>query len=208
MPGCPYFIANTFIHLFGGLFLTALSAEHPLTTDIGKKPFSHVAIFIITLGCLFGMYSLDVGIPKYIVFGIFCLLLGQNLTGFEQLLERKGVLNSVLLQTAGVFITMALVGLVDSQNMLEWGNYLFAALIGLLITMIVSAFLYEGENKNTVSMWISRAVVILFALYTAFDVEILKENAKLCKGNPDYVKESINLYLDAINLFTGIGGSK
>jgi FtsH-binding integral membrane protein len=48
---------------------------------------------------------------------------------------------------------------------------------------------------------------VLFTIYIAFDVEILKENAAACNGNPDYVNESVNLYLDIVNLFTGLSNA-
>jgi len=49
--------------------------------------------------------------------------------------------------------------------------------------------------------WIGAA---LFAAYTAYDTQRMKEDAK-SKNTPDYVKSSLSLYLDFLNLFQNIG---
>jgi FtsH-binding integral membrane protein len=103
---------------------------------------------------------------------------------------------------------MTAIGLIDKGNMLDWGVYLSAGLIGLIFATIITSLMTQDKKEaNTINLWISRLVVVLFTLYIGFDVEVLKVNAKLCKSNPDYVNESLNLYLDIVNLFSGIAGS-
>lgn len=208
MPGCPYFIGNTFVHLFAGLLLTALSAENPVAGDLSKKPLTHILFLIVLLVLLFSVLSVPVGPLKYALFAFLCVLLGQNLTGLEQRLKQKQLLSSVLFYTGTVFVTMVGLGLYDSQNMLGWGIYLSFALVALLVAMLFSALFIENpEERTSINMWISRLIVLLFTFFIAFDVEVLKENAKACKGEPDYINESMGLYLDIINLFTGFGSS-
>ena len=208
MPGCPYFIGNTFIHLFTGLILTALSAENPVAGNLSQKPLTHILFLLVLLVLLFIVMSVPVGPIKYALFVLLCLLLGQNLTGLEQRLKQKQLLSSVLFYTGAVFVTMVGLGLYDSQNLLGWGVYLSFALVALLVAMLFSALFIENpEERTSINMWISRLVVLLFTFYIAFDVEVLKENAKTCKGDPDYINESMALYLDILNLFTGVGSS-
>jgi FtsH-binding integral membrane protein len=103
---------------------------------------------------------------------------------------------------------MTVIGIVDNQNLLAWENYLYACLVVLIIASLISGFFPSKEQKNAgYNVWLSRFAVVLFALFVGFDVEVLKENAKRCK-NPDYVNESVNLYLDIINLFNGFAGSE
>ena len=208
MPGCPYFIGNTFIHLFAGLLLTGLSAENPVAGDLSQKPLTHILFLIVLLALLFITMSVSVGPLKYALFVALCFLLGQNLSGLEQRLKQKQVLSSVLFYTGAVFVTMVGLGLYDSQNMLGWGLYLSFALVALLIAMLFSALFIENpEERSSINMWLSRFSVLLFTFFIAFDVEVLKENAKACKGEPDYINESMGLYLDILNLFTGFGSS-
>ena len=207
MPGSPNFIRNTFLHLLGGLLTTALSAENPIFGDINKKPMTQFVMIIVLLGSLFLVNVTPIGLPKYALYAVMCILLGQNLTALEQRLSVQGTLQWHIFITAGIFIIMAGIGAFDSQNLLEWETYLGLTLGTLLISMICSALFFEGDKRNTTSLWINRVAAVLFAMYIGFDVEVLKANAKL-GGTPDYIKESIALYLDVINLFTGISNSE
>jgi len=208
MPGCPYFIANTFAHLLGGLFITGISTENPLVKKIEKKPLTHLALVIFTFFLLFALLYTESGPFKYLLFALFSAALGQTLTGFTKRLKQENLLSNTLIIMGTIFVCMTGIGLIDKGNMLDWSVYLNAALFGLIIAMVVTSITTKTKkDADIVHLWISRLVVILFTLYIGFDVQILKENAKLCKSNPDYVNESLNVYLDIINLFTGVGGS-
>ena len=208
MPGCPYFLANTFLHIFSGIVLTGLSAENPVLGDLSKKPLTHLLFFLFTFGLVLIVSGLPVGSVKYLLFGLLCFALGQNVSGLEQRLKQKGLLTSVLLYTGVVFGTVMTIALLDPQNMLSWQFYLTTALLALVCALVFSAlFIEDPSTKNTISQWLARFTVVLFTLFIGFDVQVLKENAKLCAGNPDYVGESLALYLDVLNLFTGIGES-
>lgn len=170
---------------------------------------THLAFIIVMLVLLFIIMATEIGPLKYVLFVILCYVIGQTLVALAARLRQKGLLGPTLLNVGGVFATMAVIGLVDNQNMLSWGVYLSAGLIVLLITSLCSAlFLTDKKQKSSAYVWISRAVMVLFTLYIGFDIQILKENALLCDGNPDYINESLNLYLDIVNLFTGAGGAE
>ena len=208
MPGCPYFIANTFAHLLGGLLVTGISTENPLVDKIEKKPLTHLALVLFSFFLLFALLFTESGPFKYVLFALFSASLGQTLTGFTKRLKQENLLSNTLIIVGTIFVCMTGIGLLDKGNMLDWEVYLSAALFGLIIAMVVTSMTTKTKkDADIVHLWISRLVVILFTLYIGFDVEVLKVNARLCKSNPDYVNESINVYLDILNLFTGVGGS-
>jgi len=208
MPGCPYFIANTFAHLLGGLLVTGISTENPLVPGIEKKPLTHLALVLFSFFLLFALLFTESGPFKYVLFAIFCGTLGQTLTGFTKRLKQENLLSNTLIIVGTIFVCMTGIGLLDKGNMLDWGVYLSAALFGLIIAMVVTSMTTKTKkDADIVHLWISRLIVVLFTLYIGFDVEVLKVNARLCKSNPDYVNESLNIYLDILNLFTGAGGS-
>jgi len=208
MVGCEYFIAKTFAHLLGGLVVTGVSAENPVLSNIENKPLTNLLSFFVSLLFLYLTLNAEPGIYKYIIFSIFCVLLGQGLIGGVKRLNMKGELYEVIFNVALVFSTMTLIGIVDNQNLLAWENYLYACLGVLIVSSIISGFFPSKEQKSAgYNVWLSRFMVVLFALFIGFDVEVLKANAKRCK-NPDYVNESVNLYLDIINLFNGFAGSE
>jgi len=119
----------------------------------------------------------------------------------------KGQLNEILFDVALIFVSMTLIGFFDNQNLISWQNYLFGMLFILILSFIASALFSRKKEKNMTHIWLSRLFVVLFAIFIAFDIEILKENAKICKS-PDYINESLNLYLDIVNLFSGLGSSE
>jgi len=209
MPGCPYFIANTFGHLLGGLLVTGISTENPVVESIEKKPLTHLTLILLTFFLIFALLYSDVGPFKYGLFVLFCLVMGQVLTGFTKRLKQENLLSSTLIIVGTIFVCMSGIGLLDKNNMLDWGVYLSAALFGLIVAMVVTTFTTKTkEDADIANLWISRFVVLLFTLYLGFDVQVLKVNSFLCKSNPDYVNESLNIYLDILNLFTGAGGSQ
>lgn len=205
MPGCPYFLANTFAHLLGGVLFTGISSENPIINDLDKKPMSHVAIFIFALILLLALSSTEVGPFKYLLAIIFCFSLGQSLSGLVKRLATENLLSNTLIIVGTIFSSMVAIGLLDKGNMLSWGIYLSAGLFGLIIASIGTSFMTQDKKTaETTHLWITRLIVVLFTIYIGFDVQVLKEHAKLCKSNPDYINESVNIYLDIVNLFSGV----
>jgi FtsH-binding integral membrane protein len=208
MPGCPYFIANTFAHLLGGLFVTGISTENPLITDMENKPMTHLAILLALFVNVYAVLAVEPGPIKYALFASMGVIIGQALNGFANRLKQKGLLTEVLISTAMIFFTMTAIGIFDDQNLLSWGIYLWGALSVLLIATLFTVVMAKDEKERSDwKIWLGRLTVVLFTIYIAFDVEILKENAAACNGNPDYVNESVNLYLDIVNLFTGLSNA-
>jgi FtsH-binding integral membrane protein len=120
-------------------------------------------------------------------------------------LKQKDLLAQTLVGTLGVFAAMSAVGFYDNQNLLGFGPYLLAALVGLLIARLV-AFLMTPDSvaaktTNTAFSWIT---AILFSAFTAYDTQRLKEEARSTKS-PDYINSSLGLYLDFLNLFQAVG---
>jgi len=208
MPGCPYFIANTFAHLLGGLLITGISSENPLVANMATKPMTQLAFIMILFINLFALIATEPGPLKYLLYGSLGVVVGQTMSGLAARLEQHGVLSEVLTTTGLIFFTMATIGIIDNQNMLGWSTYLFAALFVLLLAMLYNVFMTKTDKeRNDWRVWLARATVGLFALYVVFDVEVLKANAATCRGDPDYVGESVNLYLDLVNLVSGVGNA-
>jgi FtsH-binding integral membrane protein len=105
---------------------------------------------------------------------------------------------------------MTAVGFYDKQNLLGFGPYLLFGLLGLIIAEIVLMFVNESKFVFDLVRFFG---VAIFSVLTAYDVQILKQNAKFCKAlknagrDPDYPKESLGIFLDLVNLFSYIGDS-
>jgi len=238
MPGCPYFIANTFAHLLGGLFVTGISTENPLF-QLENKPMTHLAIILILFAVTYAVLAVEPGPTKYGLYALLSIIMGQVINGFAERLAYKGHLSNALWTVAAVFTAMSVLGLLDPENSLAWGIYLWGGLTALLVVSLIGTFFSgsdddngkdkkdkdkkdkgkgkdkdkkgdKGKDKdkdsgnNTWTVWIGRLIILLFTLYVGFDIQILKINAEACKDSPDYINESINLYVDILNIFTGL----
>ncbi|CAH1849977.1 Bax inhibitor-1/YccA family protein [Convivina praedatoris] len=105
--------------------------------------------------------------------------------------------------TAAVFASMAAYGYLTNRSLNSLGSILFGALIGLIIASLANIFFVS----NTLSLIISAVSVIVFAIYTAYDNNRLKDLyvQMAGEGQTDMTGLAVNgalmLYLDFINMF-------
>lgn len=181
----------TYLHLTGALALTAVSSEYPITIS----PVAMIIEFLAIIVLIFLIIPARPGPYKYFLFAAFAILIGQTLAPLVDKYQAKGTLREVLVSVAGIFLAMTAVGFLDNQNILGFGPYLFAALLGLVIARVILIFTDpKTSNANTLLNWFATA---LFAIYVAYDTQLLKEKQR----NKDYVNSSMGLFLDIINLF-------
>lgn len=197
-----YFIPIIYLHLLAGTGATFASSQFPMGNGLAYK----IGVVVLSFVALFALFALSPGPLKYLVAALFCALLGQTMTAFVENLEHRDLLGKSLIGTLGVFGAMSAIGFYDNQNLLGMGPYLLAALIGLLITRIGADLLLPPSSVKSTTLnkalsWIGAA---LFAAYTAYDTQRMKEDAK-AKKSPDYIDSSLGLYLDFLNLFQNIG---
>ncbi len=214
---CPYFIAKTFAHITGGLMITGLSARYPvaytwLQTKLQSIPVLASLLWLAaTLLITFVLVGLPANSPfKYALAILFALVLGQISGQLVKDLDETNRLADVVLLTTGVFLGMVGIGTADRQNLLGFGPYLLGGLVGLIVTQLVLMVVRAVRGITTqqaglVGDVLSMLGIGLFAAFTAYDTQVLKEKARLCTGNPDYVDASLGLFLDFLNLFTNFG---
>lgn len=101
---------------------------------------------------------------------------------------------------AGTFGAMSIYGYFTTQDLTKWGNFLFYALIGLIIASLVNIF----THSTTLDWIISIAGVLIFVGLTAWDTQQIKQIAEYTPtdrvGHLATVG-ALRLYLDFINLF-------
>jgi FtsH-binding integral membrane protein len=197
------FIGITYLHLLAGLGVTAVSAVNP----VYKSNIALIIEAVLSIALLLIVLILPPGPLKYIVFVAFSFVLGQMLSNYVKDLQDKNILIDVLATVAGIFLAMTAVGFYDNQNILGFGVYLFAALIGLVIARLAILVGVVGgaptKALSSVNYALSWFGTILFTVYVAYDTQRLKEDARMKKK--DYINSSLGLFLDAINLFRNVG---
>jgi FtsH-binding integral membrane protein len=173
---------------------------------------SRLVQFLGNLAILFGLmngvfWTAPGGIPKYAFFVAFAFWVGQLIKPYIAELKDESALTQTLIMTTGVFVGMMALGFYDSMNLLGFGPYLVAGLIGFIIARVAVHALGTPEEKAKGVPWLNTIGVALFAVFTAYDIQVLRVFAKRCKTlkkakiEPDYPAQSLNLYLDFINIF-------
>ncbi len=218
MVGCKNYLANTFLHLAGGVGAAAAMSRIPAAeaalNAMGNSGGAKLGLFlgyiVITIGLVIALRNVPVGgITQYSLALVLVFFISQLVKPMLDRLDQKDKLAHVFVLTTGVFAGMAALALFGPLNFLGFGMFLFAGLIGMILAEVVwmilemSGVVAESTAKtgNKVFSWLG---VALFALYTAYDTQSIKRRAALCKGQGDYVNESLSLFLDFLNLFTNI----
>jgi FtsH-binding integral membrane protein len=131
----------------------------------------------------------------------FAVLIGQTMSSVVDDLQSRNMLRTVLASVAGIFLAMTAVAFYDKNSFIGLGGYLFAALIGLILARIALMFVSNPEDLargNNILAWVG---TVLFSVYVAYDTQALKYTSK---KNPDYVNNSLGLFLDIVNLFNSV----
>ncbi|MBB1124357.1 Bax inhibitor-1 family protein [Limosilactobacillus albertensis] len=108
---------------------------------------------------------------------------------------------TAFVSSAGVFLTMAIIGTFSHRDFTRMGSYASAALIGLIIALLVNFFV----QSPMISYILSIIAVIIFTALTAWDAQRMKNIYLECgdqvSSNGLAVLGALQLYLDFINLF-------
>lgn len=190
-----------------GLLVTAitsylmLSSEAVMNIFLGSKVLFFGA-FILELGLVFYLSAriekLSTGTAA-VLFYLYSMLNGITLTPIFLMYTQTSIATTFAL-TAGTFGAMTIFGYVTRQDLSKIGSYLFMALIGLILCIIVNLFLHN----SVLDMLISCAGVLIFVGLTAWDTQAIKRMA--AEADPTMMNKvatwgALSLYLDFINLF-------
>ena len=133
---------------------------------------------------------------------IFAALMGISLSTIFIVYTKQNIVETFL-TTALTFGCMSLYGYTTKKDLTSLGSFLFMGVCGLLIASLINLF----ARSSSINYMISCCGVIIFTLYTAYDLQKLKELHNYIGSSQD-IKERIavigalELYLDFINIFT------
>jgi FtsH-binding integral membrane protein len=195
-----------------GLALTAVVAyftanSRTLVGVMVSSPLVVWGIFflqLILVSSLAGaIFRLSVG-TAIAVFLVYAALNGFTLS-LLVLHYGFGTLAPAFVTTAVLFAVMTVVAIATPLDLTRIGTYLFMALIGLIIAMIVNLFIQSAEFD----LVISALGVILFTALTASDTQKIARWAadpNIAAGGEEVTMRlgilgALTLYLDFLNLF-------
>ena len=100
--------------------------------------------------------------------------------------------------TAVLFLIFALIGYFTKIDLTKIGVYLFMALLGVIICSIINIFV----GSETFNLGITIVCLIVFIIYIAYDMQIIKRNLYLIPEEDNLaIYGALQLYLDFINIF-------
>lgn len=110
-------------------------------------------------------------------------------------------IGTAFVSSAGVFLTMAIIGTFSHRDFTKIGSYDSAALIGLIIAMLVNFFV----QSPLINYLLSVVAIIIFTALTTWDAQRMKNIYLEYNGQVSShglaVLGALQLYLDFINLF-------
>jgi FtsH-binding integral membrane protein len=201
--------------MFGAVGISAISSYATLRWGLplvfGEKGLSalfYVAMFgglgisIFAQVRAFNMRPTTGGI----LLGIYAVLMGFVMTPLIAVaasINPASILQAFFIASA-MFACMALFGYKTVKDLSFLGTFLFVGMIGLLLVGLVSFIWPMGDTMSTV--W-SAVAVLVFALFTAYDMQFLK-NAYSQVGKEREgqlaVLGALHLYISFIVMFENV----
>lgn len=211
---CNNYILSTYLYfiLSWGIALatvTSMNAKNYAIKEIFTGPFT-IMIFIVSILLLIGLTIIppNMFFTKHILFILQLIIMGVTLYPLYSL--NKDRFNHIGLTTLLILTVLSLIVYYNPKligdNIL---TYLFIGLLTVLIARVVEIYYVYTSNRisSSKSKMINYFIIILFSFYIMYDTKSIIKNAIECKVSPfgpDYIKEAIKLFLDSVNLFSGL----
>jgi FtsH-binding integral membrane protein len=198
------FLTQAFIWMFAGLLLTA-GVSALVQTSATLLDFASQWLILIFIAQLALVVVISAGInrvPATVALGLFFVYaasLGLTVGLIVSLYTGESV-TAAFLSASAIFGGAALYGAVTKRSLAGIGGALTMGLFGLIGAMVVNVFLPNG----TFGWIISVAGVLLFTVFTAYDVQRIQTGALVAMtGSVEKaaVIGALRLYLDFVNLF-------
>jgi len=190
-----------------GLLATALvslfcSTSVGYMTFMAQNSWFYWGLFIAELVIVFMMSARIQRMSSAsasMLFYVFAIINGMALAPIFLIYTATSIAKTFFI-CAGTFGAMSIYGYFTTNDLTKWGNFLFYALIGLIIASLVNIF----THSSTLGWVISIAGVLIFVGLTAWDTQNIKRMAEAAPQSlVGHIATlgALSLYLDFINLF-------
>lgn len=197
-------MSKTFIFMFIGLFVSAISAF--IVYDTGFTEFlsnqSMFVLLIVELGVVFAatrvLEKKKVGLAGAL-FLLYAVINGATLSTIFLVYE-IGSIFSVFVIAAIVFGLMAVYGYVTKSDLTSVGSIGMMGLIGVIVLSVINIFM----KSSGLDFMISIVGLAIFIGLTAYDMQKIKAMSKTNIGMSTTAIAlfgALELYLDFINIF-------
>lgn len=198
------FLWMTMALAISGLTAFYVAGSPAFMSALFGSRFGFLMLFIAEIALVIGLSSaIDRLSPltATIMFLVYSVVNGATLSVIFLAYDMGSIAN-VFFITAGTFAAMALFGTVTKRDLSTLGSYLYMAVIGLIIAMVVNMFLHSARFDYI----ISGIGVLVFTGLTAYDVQKVRNMICTVGDNEEIstkvaILGALTLYLDFVNLF-------
>jgi FtsH-binding integral membrane protein len=179
-----------------------VSAESGFTMSIMGTPLAWVVMlaplaFILVMS--FGIHKISQGMLQ-VLFWSYATVMGVSLSSIFLIFTPESIAVTFF-ATAAAFAGLSLWGYTTKKDISGWGSFLFMGLIGLIIASIANFFIGSGP----MAFVISSIGVLVFAGFTAYDTQRLKNEYSYYRGTEfagkAVIMGALSLYLDFVIMF-------
>jgi FtsH-binding integral membrane protein len=190
--------------IIAGLIGRSERAMHVFISSTGSAKLVWIICALLELVLVAGLVGLVQHMDTFeaaAVYLAYAALNGVTISVIFAAFTTKSIFVTFFI-TGAMFGALALAGYTTGLDLTKWGSFLFMALIGQLIGLVVNLFWL-----NDTLYWLTTATgVLIFSAYTAYDVQRLKRYEPAPGSDAATVEKSaivgaLALYLDFVNLF-------
>lgn len=203
------YLAKCFMWMFFGLLVTFLTSAvfsySGLFLEIlMRMGMSFIIIFsiievILVISLSRSVYRLSYSRARSL-FLIYSIINGITLSSIFYIYELTSIIY-VFLGSAAIFGIMSIVGYTTKLDLSKLRNFIFIALIGMILMGIILSFAFN----ETAYILYSLGGIGLFMIITTYDIQMIKRmyysNNSIDGKNSLAVFGALQLYLDFINIF-------
>lgn len=209
---CNNYILSTYLYfiLSWGIALSTVTGLDYYKVPLEKiftKPFT-ILLFISCLLLMMGLMTM----PPSMFFTKHMMYLGEiillGITLYPLYIYNKERFNHVGLTTICILLVLSVLAYIRPQLINDSiVIYLCIGLLAIIFARLIDIFFLDDKNPNShkYSKGISYVSIVLFSLFIMYDTKMIVRNSKTCSVSPfgpDYINESIRLFLDTINIFS------
>jgi len=202
---------GVYVKMFLGLLVTAAvawivaataSSDRSFLVYMAQHSWVYWGLSILEIGLVLwisaGLRKMSSGMATGLFF-LFAIVNGLTLSLIFAVYQIAAIFKTFLI-TAGVFGAMSVYGYFTTRDLTRIGSFLYMALFGLIILIVVNMF----WANSTLDWIVSIIGVAIFIGLTAWDTQQIKQMAyadpTMANGRLATLG-ALSLYLDFINLF-------
>lgn len=210
------YVVNSYLYIILAILLVSFLILIMKKYNLGRH-INSMAIFgvlILSIIVLFAMYMIDVRqtVLRHILWVVFIVCIAIIIFPVALSAEGADVLwKSIITVIIVVLLLTYIASRFPRDAFNSWGTYLSVGLVALIIFGIID-FILPGHSSTRAKIF-GILIILLFSAYVLYDTNIIYQHAQIASyvcGNTtnqltcaDYPGESLALFLDIINLFSG-----